>query len=184
MYPYLRAIYHWEKAKRQPKLDHPFQEIKYQMRVMPWDIDIFMELNNGRYLTLMDIGRYIAGVRTGLFQVMKKNKWGTMVGAVNARFRHRLKPFQKFTIHTKLIYLDDRWFYFHQWFTTKGGKVHASFLVRTAVYSKDGLISSDEVSKAMKIPIESIEKYNKPSEWITSWAESDDFHKIIMEEQL
>jgi len=180
MYPLIRTLFHLQKAKTQPKLDHPFQENVLTLRAWPWDIDPFMELNNGRYLTLMDIGRFSSGVRIGLFKILKENNWSLMVGAVSIRYRYRLRPFQKFSLHTRLVYFDDRWFYFHQAFKTKD-KMHASALVRTAVTSKKGLVPAKDLASKFNISQEVIQSYNQPHDWILNWEKSDDVHKVIME---
>lgn len=184
MYPFLRLAINVFKARRKAKFEHPFMVSKIPMKVMPSDIDIFMEMNNGRYLTLMDIGRFDVGARVGLFEILKKNDWGLMVGAVSTRYRNRFRLFQKFTLNTKMLYFDDRWFYFHQWFVGKNGKVHASFLVRTAVTSKNGLVPTTEVVDKMNYSAELIQKHNQPSGWIQKWELSDDIHKQIMEVDL
>lgn len=183
MYPYLRAFYHQFRAKQKSELNHPFEESAINMRVWPWDIDMFMELNNGRYLTLMDIGRFELGERMGLFKALKKNQWGLMVGAVSTRYRRRLRPFQKFKLRTKILYFDDRWFYFRQWFVTASG-AHASFLVRTAVVSKGGLVPTSNVVKAMGIDEQELHKKNIKLDWIAQWEASDEIHKKIMEDSL
>lgn len=180
MYPYIRSAYHLFKAKRKSKFEHPFKESQIKMRVWPWDVDMFLELNNGRYLTLMDIGRFEVGIRVGLFEVLKKYDWGLMVGGVSSRYRRRLRPFQKFTLHTKMECYDERWFYFRQWFTS-GETVHASFLVRTAVVSKKGLVPVKEVVEAMSFSEELLKEYNQKSDWVKAWEASDDIHKMIME---
>lgn len=182
MYPILRTAYHSYKAKSKPPLTHPFEESTISMRAWPLDIDIFMEMNNGRYLTLMDIGRTEIGVRLDLFKTLKANDWGLMVGAVSARYRHRIRPFEKFTLHTRILYFDERWFYFHQQFTSQNGKkIHASFLARTAVISKKGLVPTSEVAAAMGITDDMVKEYNHPTDWLLKWEESDELHKEIME---
>lgn len=183
MYPYLRTFLQVARARRKPALNHPFEECKINMRVLPWDIDPFMELNNGRYLTLMDIGRTDVAERLGLPKVLKKKKWGLMVGAVSSRYRRRLKPFEKFTLHSQIQYYDHRWVYFRQWFTSNDEqKVHASFLVRTAVTSKQGLVPTDQVMEAMGFTQEMLAEYNYESDWIKQWVKSDEIHRTIMEE--
>ena len=64
MYPYLRTIKVFLTAKR--KGDHKLTDLSVmKMTVMPGDIDVFMELNNGRFLTLMDFGRFDVAIRSG-----------------------------------------------------------------------------------------------------------------------
>lgn len=181
MYPFYRLFINQFKSNRQPKFENPFIESKIKMRVWISDIDLFMEMNNGRFLTLMDIGRFDVGIRTGLFKILKKHNWGLMVGAVSTRYRYRLRTFQKFTLHTKLTHYDERWFYFHQWFEGFNGRKHASFLVRTAVISSNGLVPTKEVVAEMNYNEDLLIEKNKKSEWIEKWIESDELHKIIME---
>lgn len=180
MYPYIRSVYHLLKAKQKPKFEHPYQESQIPMRVWPWDIDMFMELNNGRYQTMMDIGRFEVGIRVGLFEVLKANDWGLMVGGISSRYRRRLKPFQKFTLHSQIQCYDERWFYFRQWFTV-GDTIHASFLVRTAITSKQGLVKPIDLVNQMPFSEDIHNTYNHKSDWIKTWEASDAIHKTIME---
>lgn len=184
MFPLIRTFYNRYKSNQKPKFSHPFEESSVEMRVYPWDIDIFMELNNGRFLTLMDIGRMDVGIRLNLYSSLAQRGWGLMVGAVSGRFRHRFRPFEKFTLHSRLTHFDERWFYFHQWFVGSTGKIHASFLVRTAVISKKGLVPTADVVEELKFEPELIAKDNVPSEWLKQWAVSDAYHKVVMEEEL
>jgi len=167
-------------------LNNPFELTTVSMRIMPWDIDPYMELNNGRYLTLLDLGRFAHAKRIQLPKILKDNQWGLMVGAVSARYRHRITLFEKVQLHSKINYFDERWFYFHQWFTTidKNGneRINASFLVRTAITSKNGLVPTDEAIKKMSIDIEKINEINRPSDWVKKWVASDEIHKGIMED--
>lgn len=184
MYPFIRLITTTLQAKRMEKLPHPFDTTTVSFRIQPWDIDPYQELNNGRYLTLLDLGRFAHGNRIDLPKILKEQKWGLMVAAVSARFRYRITMFQKVKLHSKFIYYDERWFYFHQWFTTeKNGKekINASFLVRTAVTSKQGLVNTAQVVSAMGFKDDELNHLNQSSEWIDSWAKSDDIHKVIME---
>ena len=187
MYPFFRLNQATRKAKKMPALLHPFEITSLNMRVMPWDIDPFLELNNGRYLTLMDLGRFAHGKRFDLLATLKQNKWGLMVAAVSSRYRFRLKLWETFTLHTKMLYYDDRWFYFHQWFTSEqknGTKIHASFLVRTAVISNSGLVPTQDVEPKINFDNSLLQTHNKTSEWIESWVNSDDLHKQVMEVDL
>lgn len=44
----------------------PFDESKVNFRVLPNDLDLNFHMNNGRYLTLMDLGRIDYFVRCGI----------------------------------------------------------------------------------------------------------------------
>ena len=50
------------------------------------DIDPYLEINNGRYQTLADIGRFPHGFRT-FFSTAKKNKIYFTVSSMKYRYR-------------------------------------------------------------------------------------------------
>lgn len=169
MYPYLRLIRLVVKNKFNHKKIYMGDDSILPMRVGLVDIDPFLELNNGRHLTLMDFGRFDLAMRSGLMKVVKDNKWGLAVAGASVRYRHRLKYGQKFILHSSLVGYDEKWFYFHQK-TVRNDKIHSAALVRTAVTSKDGIVSSEKVLKEMGYTDIS---YNVPH-WVTAWAESDE----------
>ncbi len=134
-------------------------------RVWLSDIDVYPELNNGRHLTLMDLGRFDLGYRMGLFKVLRKQKWGLMVAGNFTRYRRRLLLFQKFSIETEIVGYDDRWYYFYQK-TIRNELIHSSALIRTAVTSKNGIVPAKDVTAAMGIPY-------APSvpDWVHDWIQ-------------
>ncbi len=137
-------------------------------RVCLTDIDPFMEMNNGRYLTLFDFGRYDVAWRTGLWKALKKHGLGFMVAGISIRYRYRLRLFARFEIHSRVVAMDERWIYFEQKFISKG-KLHTAALVRTAITSPQGLVPTKKVMEIM-----GLENVSLPvPEWIEHWAESD-----------
>ncbi len=168
MYPYFRLVRLFIKNNSKRKLSIGDKGI-LPMRVCLVDIDPFMELNNGRHLTMMDFGRFDLAIRSGLIKVIKKKKWGLVVAGASVRYRHRLKFMQKFELHSQIVGYDEKWFYFHQK-TIKDGKIHSAALIRTAVTSSNGVVKSREVLRAMGY--DNIE-YNVP-EWVLAWANADE----------
>jgi len=168
MYPYFRLIKLLIKNNSKKKLTIVDKSI-LKMRVGFADIDPFMELNNGRHLTIMDFGRFDLALRSGLMKVVRQKGWGLAVAGASVRYRHRIKFMQKFELHSQIVGYDDKWFYFHQK-TIRNEKIHSAALIRTAVTSKDGIVKSDEVLKAMSY--EKIE-YSVP-DWVLAWAKADE----------
>jgi len=140
-----------------------------KLRVWPGDIDPFMELNNGRYLTMMDFGRFDIAKKTGLWQILKKKGWGLAVAGSSIRYSHKLRLFQKYELKSQVVGHDDRWFYFHQKIV-RNGRIHCAALIRTAITSKDGIVKAEEVLSAMdyKAPVAPL------PEWVKSWAKADE----------
>ena len=55
-------------------------------RVWPNDLDINLHMNNGRYLTIMDLGRADLMIRCGLGKVILKRRWMPVLGAVTIQY--------------------------------------------------------------------------------------------------
>ncbi len=168
MYPYFRLIKLFAKNKTKRKLKIGDESV-LPMRVCLADIDPFMELNNGRHLTMMDFGRFDLAIRSGLIKVVKQKKWGLAVAGASVRYRHRLKFWQKYDLHSQIVGFDDKWFYFHQK-TIRDNKIHSAALIRTAVTSNKGIVKTSDVLMAMGY--KEIE-YNVP-DWVLAWAEADE----------
>lgn len=102
MYPYLRIAYHMMKTRRAPTLDL-FAPHVIETRIWPQDLDLWRELNNGRTLTLYDLGRITMFQRTGLTAMMKREGWvGTVAGA-SVRYRKRVTLGQKVTLRNRVL---------------------------------------------------------------------------------
>ena len=168
MYPYLRLFGILTKAKFGDSLNLDDESV-LRMRVFIGDIDIYPELNNGRHLTMMDMGRMDLAQRTGLLQTVHEQKWGFAVSGASIRYRHRLKAFKRFLLHTRIVATDERWFYFHQ-YTTQMGKTHSSALVRAGITSKQGLVP---VKKVLEVLGKTDWNPGMP-EWVEAWSKAEE----------
>ena len=73
MYPYFRLIRVIASSKAKKNIDFHSKEFdRIRMRVWPQDIDPFLELNNGRYVTLLDLGRFAFGARVKINTFLAK----------------------------------------------------------------------------------------------------------------
>lgn len=79
MYPYILTLRTLLTARFRSKLAFSDTGV-IQLRAGLNDIDHYGEVNNGRQLTLMDLGRYDLGVRGGLMKIITQQKWGLAVG--------------------------------------------------------------------------------------------------------
>ncbi|MEM9318045.1 MAG: acyl-CoA thioesterase [Pseudomonadota bacterium] len=121
------------------------------MRVWPSDLDLFLELNNGRQLTLYDLGRFKLAARIGLTQALRRNRWGLAVAGSFIRYRRRLTAFQRFDLRTRAVGIDGRFILLEQamW---RGCTCHSHLLIRTAVTGQDGAIDPALVLEALGAP--------------------------------
>jgi YbgC/YbaW family acyl-CoA thioester hydrolase len=141
------------RANRASKLK-PLDTSEVQFRVLPTDLDIFMHMNNGLYLTLMDLGRMDILVRSGFFAVARKRGWYPVVGTATIEYKKSLQLFDRYTIATRMIRWDDRWFYIEQQFI-KGDRVAATATIKAMMRSKEGIVTPQEALAAIN--------YHEPS---------------------
>ena len=64
---------------------------RVRMRIWPNDLDFNLHVNNGRYLTLADIGRVDWFLRSGVLKLARERKALPVVGDAIAKFRRELK---------------------------------------------------------------------------------------------
>ena len=99
------------------------------LRIWPNDIDVYGHVNNGRYLTLMDLGRYDWFHRIGMTRVLLKERMKPVVGGASVEFRRELRPMQKVDLHTSLAGFDERALFLEQRLV-RGETEHARGLLR------------------------------------------------------
>ena len=118
-------------------------------RVWPNDLDVNIHMNNGRFLSVMDLGRFDLTFRTQLGRAMLRNRWMPLVGGVTIRYRRSLDPFERYELHTRLLGWDAKWFFLEQRFLKKGGDLAAEGVVRALFRGKEGNVPVAEVLRQM-----------------------------------
>ena len=86
-----------------PRLDPLADASCLDFRVWPHDLDVSMHMNNGRYWSLMDLGRVDLLIRSGLWRSIVRNRWAPIVNAAKIRFRRELRLFRGFRIETRIV---------------------------------------------------------------------------------
>ncbi|MDA8420391.1 MAG: thioesterase family protein [Pseudomonadota bacterium] len=89
-------------------------------RVAPLDCDLNLHMNNGRYLTLMDLGRIHLLGQTRMLGPMLRARWMPVLGAAEINFIRPLGPLQAFSLVTRLVTWDEKYFYIEQRFESRG----------------------------------------------------------------
>lgn len=121
------------------------------MRVMPNDLDLNFHVNNGRYLTMMDLGRIHLMSVVGLLKAFLKNGWMPVIGSAKVHFIRSLNPFDKFTMTTQVIYWDEKWIYMEQKIFKKG-ELCVVALLRALFTSKKGKVTPDQLLNFLPNP--------------------------------
>lgn len=167
MYPFVRLIKELVVHRKAPALDILGTHVSHH-RCWPHDIDNFLEMNNGRILTILDLGRTGLAQRTGLLRVLRAQKWGLTMAGVSVRYRKRITPFVKFKIVSRAIGWDDRFFYVDQsiWI---GDECATQALYRSAVVQKGRIVAPARV-------FEQIGHHGTSPElplWVKNWIDAD-----------
>jgi len=134
-------------ALKGPRLE-PLGDSLISMLVWPNDLDLNFHMNNGRYLTLMDLGRIDLTIRTGIGRMVVKERWRPMVAAATIRFRRGLRPFQRYDLRTRILCWDHKWFFMEQRFEV-AGEVYAVALVKGLFVGPRDKISPQEVAQSV-----------------------------------
>lgn len=104
-------------------------------------------MNNGRYLTMMDLGRFALIVRAGYVPILARNRWYPLVTGVMIRFRRALCVGTRYDLTTRLVCWDERSFFLEQRFTQRG-EVQAEAWVKTRFMGPGGSLRSEELVRA------------------------------------
>jgi len=136
---------------------------------MPWDCDMFGEMNNGRILTLYDLGRFGAAVRMGLWAVLKREKWGLAVAGTSIRYRKRITPLERYETRSRVLFWDKRFVYIEQGMFKRDGDCASHILIRIAIVEKGGLVPLPRVLAALG---RSNVSPTMPA-WAANWIEAE-----------
>lgn len=139
---YLRLLRILISTLRAGSPQHALATARLKLRVWPHDCDLNFHMNNGRYLTVMDLGRLHLLGRMGLLAPLFRRKWAPVLAAAEISYIRPLAPFVAFELASRVAYWDEKYFYLEQTFsvgerlcaqaTVKGLFVHNRAPVATA----------------------------------------------------
>lgn len=98
----------------------PLDESLVRFRVWPNDLDVNFHMNNGRYLTLMDLGRLDLIARNGLLRLVARERLMPLVGSAMMHYFRPLGPFSRYELRSRLLGWDEKWFYAEHRFEQRG----------------------------------------------------------------
>ncbi|WP_201616412.1 acyl-CoA thioesterase [Psychrobacter immobilis] len=171
MYPFLRyskSIVSAVIANKKGRSLDLAQTSEVMVRCSLTDLDPMLEMNNGRVLTVYDIGRTDFIIRTGLGRLLLKQRWGMVVAGSTIQYRKRIRLLDKITVRTHIVGIDERWIYLEHSMWVKG-KPCSSMLLRTGVTEGGRVVDTarvlEELGRAdLKLP---------PTGYVVEWIVSD-----------
>ena len=113
-------------------------------RVLPNDCDLNLHMNNGRYLSFMDLGRVHLIGQLGLLPIIFRNRWQPVLAAAEINFIRSLTPFQKFDLVTRVVTWDEKYVYMEQLFEARG-ELCAHAFVKGLFLGRGGRVGNAKV---------------------------------------
>ncbi len=149
--------------------------VRTPFRVWPSDLDVLRHVNNGVYLTIMDVARLDLLARAGVAPRLKDVGWYPVVVAETITFKRSLRLFERFDVRTQVIGWDERSLFLQQDFLRGDGLV-ASAVVRARFLGRDGSkITSQQV---LDLAGQDPAPLEMPR-WVTEWAEATEIRSAV-----
>jgi len=178
LYPWLRLLR--LRASIGSRSDiQPATSTRIRMRVWPNDLDMFLHVNNGRYLTLADLGRLDWVLRTGVFAASRAHEAIPVVADAMAKFRRSLELFQRFEIHTRVLGWDEKWSFVEHRFV-RADRVVGVVVARVCFRTAAGVLDPNVVLKTAGYTAES------PAlpDWLDGFQRgADSLSEVLREEE-
>jgi acyl-CoA thioesterase FadM len=113
--------------------------------VWPPDLDVLFHVNNGVYLSMLDVARVDLMLRSGLAAKLWRNGLYPVVAAETIRFRRSLQLFQVFEVETAVIGWDDKAFVIQHRFLRREELVAEAIVRARFLRRSGGTVSSQEL---------------------------------------
>ena len=127
-------------ARWRPTLKLPDEASVLRYRVWPSDLDPSLHVNNGKYLSLMDLGRLDLMVAAGLWRPILAHHWTPIASNVLIRYRREMRLLQRFRLETRLLTWDTNNVVMEQVFILEGGprdgQIAARALFKGGIYDR------------------------------------------------
>ena len=140
---YLRLLWTFLRTFRAASL-RIGDTLERELRVWPNDLDLNGHMNNGRYLTVIDLLLIEYFVRTGFARVMLKAGWRPMSGGAFITYRKGLQPGQRYRVRFALVGADEKWNFMRFEFLRMDGTLCAAGYTKGAAVGRQGLIPNEQ----------------------------------------
>jgi acyl-CoA thioesterase FadM len=171
---FFRTLLHSLLSRFGTRLGH-YDVARTRFITLPTDQDILRHMNNGVYLSIMDIARFDMLHRTGIWAIFQAKGWYPVVVSETISFRKSLTLGQRFTVESRILGFDEKAVYVEQRFVRPvadadaGGavEVYARGFIRGRFLKRTGgVVTIDELIDAVgAVP----DDLTVPS-WLLDWS--------------
>jgi len=137
------------------------------MRARWTDLDQLRHVNNGVFLSMMDLGRVDLMIRTGVWKKLMGSGFYPVVAAQTITYRKSLQWRQRFVLETRMAGYHDRALFVEQRFVVDGEIYARAFVKARFLKRAGGTVSVEELNAIAgmdltQLPLES---------WVRRWAD-------------
>lgn len=144
----LRKLQVYGRSKFRGSIKSVAEISQVTFRVLPWDLDENIHMNNSTYLQYMEAGRWDLMFRAGFAKLVMKKKWIAPIGSIRIQYLKPLKPFQRFSVRTQIAGWDEKWIYLEQ-IIHSAGKIAVTAHVKSTVKSKEGTVRPEDIFREL-----------------------------------
>jgi acyl-CoA thioesterase FadM len=137
--------------------------------VWPPDLDVLWHVNNGVYLSMLDVARVDLLLRSGVGRKLWRAGMYPVVAAETIRFRRSLQLFQAFLVETAVVGWDEKAFVLRHRFLRKEEVVAEAFVRVRFLRRRGGTVASHEV---LELAGASLAPPALP-EWVKAWNQEN-----------
>lgn len=165
---YFRLLLLTLRARLRPRRTSLWDEVRTPFRVVPTDLDPLRHVNNGKYLSMLDLGRYDLLTRSGFWQAASARGWFGVVAAQTITYKRSLTLGQRFVLTTRVLGMDERSVYLEQTFLRSGAVVARAVVQARFLHREGGHVTPEElVGLAGPAPRD----LTVPG-WVRAWADA------------
>ncbi|WBU37169.1 acyl-CoA thioesterase [Homoserinibacter sp. YIM 151385] len=153
------------RVSKAPSLE-PTDVGRMSFRVQLSDLDELRHMNNGVYLSTMDLARVDLISRTGIWARMQEHGVYPVVAAQTISYRRSLELGQRYDIETRIVGYDARAAYLEQRFVVDGEIVARGYVAGRFLRRRGGVVSMEELGEITGVDVTA----HPVPDWMREWA--------------
>lgn len=115
----------------------PTDVSRVRFRVLPNDLDVQKHMNNGVYLSIMDLGRVDLMVRSGVWSELTARGYYPVIVSSTITYRRSLELWQTYDLESRMVGIDEIAGYVEQRFVREG-EICARAVIKARFLKKSG----------------------------------------------
>ena len=147
---FFRAILTFLQSRFRSRIG-PLDSSTVRFTALPHDCDLNFHLNAGRFVSFMDIARVELMGRMRVLVPLLRRGWRPVMGGCTVTYRRSVMPFERFTIQTRVMAWDEKWFYIEHLVHRRDGSLAATGIMRTLLRGREASVPTRDVLALMGI---------------------------------